>query len=388
MRQCCIDADTRRHTRVVAITGRSCRVKDAQTVNAEGKKAPKIQQTERVTLSGAKHGGQNARGQNERTQQVARATAPLARRTSPDSQRPGAALRLPSLRQVKHASRAMNRMVLLLVVFLSAGGVARAGTLAQFRTVFGDIEVELYDQDKPVTVQNFIHYVQSGAWNQMFFHRCEPTFVIQGGGYFVANRSTTNQFLSSVTNYGTIVNEFAAGRRFSNVYGTIAMAKRSGDTNSASSQWFFNLNDNSFLDAADTNNLFVVFGHVVDGTNALNVFKTFSPNSTTNTIFNLSGQLGGAFAELPLLTSAGTYDDLLYVDVSLLHVQVASSDNNTREISWNSVSNRVNHVEFTAGLPPAWQTLVSTNGTGAVLKILDSDPAAATRFYRVLVDYP
>ena len=64
---------------------------------------------------------------------------------------------------------------------------ALAGTLAQFRTVFGDIEVELYDQDKPVTVQNFIRYVQSGVWSQMFIHRCEPNFVIQGGGYYVAN---------------------------------------------------------------------------------------------------------------------------------------------------------------------------------------------------------
>src|SRR5213596_629688 len=127
----------------------------------------------------------------------------------------------------------MKHFAFLLPVFLAATSLGSAGTLAQFRTVFGDIEVELYDQDKPVTVQNFIRYVQSGAWSQMFIHRCEPNFVIQGGGYYVANRSTTNQFISSVTNYGTIVNEFAVGRRFSNVYGTIAMAKQSGNTNSA-----------------------------------------------------------------------------------------------------------------------------------------------------------
>ncbi len=123
------------------------------------------------------------------------------------------------------------------------------GTLAQFRTVFGDIEVELYEQDKPVTVQNFIRYAQSGAWNQMFIHRCDPNFVFQGGGFYVANRSATNEFIDSVTNFPPIVNEFGVGRRFSNVYGTIAMAKLAGNTNSASSQWFFNLNDNLFLDA-------------------------------------------------------------------------------------------------------------------------------------------
>ena len=264
---------------------------------------------------------------------------------------------------------------------------ALAGTLAQFRTVFGDIEVELYDQDKPVTVQNFIRYVQSGVWSQMFIHRCEPNFVIQGGGYYVANRSTTNQFISSVTNYGTIVNEFAVGRRFSNVYGTIAMAKQSGNTNSATSQWFFNLKDNLSLDIADTNNLFVVFGHVVGGTNALNAFNTFSPASTTNIIVNLASALGDAFGELPLLTSAKTYSDLLYVDVTLLHVQVASSANEAREISWNSVSNLTNYLEFTTALPPSWQTLVSTNGTGGTLRVLDAVAAAPIRFYRVRVDY-
>src|SRR5437773_10070573 len=140
----------------------------------------------------------------------------------------------------------MKHFELLLVVFLAATSLASAGTLAQFRTVFGDIEVELYDQDKPVTVQNFIRYVRSGAWHDMFIHRCDPNFVIQGGGYYVANRSTTNQFIDRVLPFDTILNEFGAGRRYSNVYGTVAMAKAPGDTNSASSQWFFNLQDNVF----------------------------------------------------------------------------------------------------------------------------------------------
>src|SRR2546427_11105549 len=189
----------------------------------------------------------------------------------------------------------MKHFAFLLPVFLAATSLGSAGTLAQFRTVFGDIDVELYDQDKPVTVQNFIRYVQSGAWRDMFVHRCNPNFVIQGGGYYVANRSTTNQFINRVIPFGTLSNEFGVGRQYSNVYGTIAMAKTAGDTNSASSQWFFNLQDNVFLDAPDTNNLFVVFGQVVGGTNALNVFKTFSRTSPTNTIADFSLILGGAF---------------------------------------------------------------------------------------------
>src|SRR5437868_3196931 len=108
-----------------------------------------------------------------------------------------------------------------------------AGTLAQFRTVFGDIEVELYDQDKPVTVQNFIQYVQSGRYQNMFAHRIVPGFVIQGGGYTVTNRNTTNWQFVGVSTFPKITNEFGVGRRFSNVYGTLSMAKVSGDTNSA-----------------------------------------------------------------------------------------------------------------------------------------------------------
>jgi len=126
---------------------------------------------------------------------------------------------------------------------------------------------------------------------------------------------------------------------------------------------------------------------VVGGTNALNAFNTFSPASTTNIIVNLASALGDAFGELPLLTSAKTYSDLLYVDVTLLHVQVAPSANEAREISWNSVSNLTNYLEFTTALPPSWQTLVSTNGTGGTLRVLDAVAAAPTRFYRVRVDY-
>lgn len=281
----------------------------------------------------------------------------------------------------------MKCRAILLCLLLAVLSPVRAGTLAQFRTVFGDIEVELYDQDKPVTVQNFIRYVKSDVWRDMFVHRCDTNFVIQGGGYSVASRGTTNQFIASVTNYGSIVNEFGAGRRFSNVYGTISMAKLAGNTNSASSQWFFNLNDNTFLDAPDTNNLFTVFGHVVRGTNVLNVFKTFSRSTPTNAVADLRFVLGGAFGELPLLTTNATYNDLIYVDVSLLNVQVRRAGNGDLEISWNSVSNRLNHVEFTTDFPPDWQPLASTNGTGSAMQVADPTATDSFRFYRVRVDY-
>jgi len=121
--------------------------------------------------------------------------------------------------------------------------------MAQFRTVFGDIELELFDQDKPLTVQNFVRYVQTGRYRDTFIHRCNPAFVIQGGGYFVADRGTPNPYLDVIPTFAPIPNEFGVGKRYSNVYGTIAMAKLGGNTNSATAQWFFNLADNTFLDA-------------------------------------------------------------------------------------------------------------------------------------------
>jgi cyclophilin family peptidyl-prolyl cis-trans isomerase len=113
-----------------------------------------------------------------------------------------------------------------------------AGPLVQFRVAsLGDIEVELFDQDKPITVQNFIRYVQSGRYQNSILHRCPVSqlagisdFVVQGGGIFVSNRGQANAILEYVPSFGDIQNEFAVGRRFSNTYATIAMAKRAGDT--------------------------------------------------------------------------------------------------------------------------------------------------------------
>jgi cyclophilin family peptidyl-prolyl cis-trans isomerase len=292
--------------------------------------------------------------------------------------------------KIATAQSSFARMKVVLFFFLAATTLAAAGTLAQFRTVLGDIEVELYDQDKPVTVQNFMRYVQSGLYNDSILHRCPVNpitrtsdFVVQGGGIQVADRGTTNATLDFIPSFGDIPNEFGVGRRFSNVYGTIAMAKLGGNTNSASSQWFFNLKDNSFLDTADADNLFVVFGRVVRGTNVLNQFIGRSYN---NGIVNL----GGVLSDLPVTYSGArvpTYDELFYVEISLLAMKARNVAGGGREISWTSVSNRLNHVEFTPGFPPNWQLLLSTNGTGGQLSVTDTAGANASRFYRVRVDY-
>ena len=287
---------------------------------------------------------------------------------------------------------------LLLVALLASVLTATAGTLAQFRTVFGDIEVELYDQDKPATVQNFKRLVASGAYLNTFFHRLEPGFVIQGGGFATPARYATNLFappwsyLQSVPNFGSITNEFKVGRRLSNTNGTIAMAKTS-DPNSANSQFFFNLGDNSLsLDNTNNSGGFTVFGHVVrDANNLLPLFNARSywdgiipmgvlfPSDTfaTNLFKTLPVTFGGMYYP--------RYADLFFVDISLLQVAVKPLAGGTKEISWNSAASMTNIVEFTTNLPPAWNTLIRTNGTGGRIAVMDAT-ATPRRFYRVRVE--
>src|SRR6266511_3800502 len=288
----------------------------------------------------------------------------------------------------------MKRTHYFLALIVAAAPLAAcAGTLAQFRTVFGDIDVELYDQDKPVTVQNFIRYVQSGAYTNMFLHLCIPGFIVQGGGFSTTNQLATNLFtvFDYVRDFGAISNEFNVGTPRSNTYGTIAMAKVGGDPNSASSQWFFNLGDNS-ANLDNQNGGFTVFGRLVRGTNVLNIFNAISQ---ANGIVDLRKFYGtndytSLFSDLPVRYSGDFrphFNDLIYVDLSLLNVQVRPVGSGAREISWNSVSNELNTVEFTTNFPPVWQSLTATNGTGETFKFIDSSVTKAQRFYRVRVDY-
>jgi cyclophilin family peptidyl-prolyl cis-trans isomerase len=253
------------------------------------------------------------------------------------------------------------------------------------RTVFGDIEVELFDQDKPATVRNFIRYVESGRWQDMFIHRCVPGFVVQGGGYRVLDAGTLFPRWGVVESFASVPNEFAIGRRFSNLYGTLAMAKLPGQTNSATCEWFLNLRDNVFLDAEDTTNLFTVFGRVVRGTNVLEVFNRFGLTWPTNILADLSS-IHPAFPLFPLLSVNGTFADLVYVDVTLLRVDVEVTPAGAN-VSWNSVAGVPQVVEFTRGFPPVWENHSRTIGSGARMTVLDPAARDGFRFYRVRVDY-
>lgn len=177
------------------------------------------------------------------------------------------------------------------LVLLPAARSQATNTIVRFQVsagtnAVGNLDVELFDQDKPQTVQNFLIYFQSGAYTNTILHRSIPNFVLQGGGIRVANPRSPFAFqqASQLGNYGTITNEFNVGPLLSNVFGTIAMAKVDGDPDSATTEWFFNLGDNS-TNLNVQNGGFTVFGRVVNstnatsGTNLLNYFNTLSTNN-------------------------------------------------------------------------------------------------------------
>ncbi|HEY7773645.1 MAG TPA: peptidylprolyl isomerase [Marinagarivorans sp.] len=154
---------------------------------------------------------------------------------------------------------------------LSTSAVVSHATTVQFQTSLGEIEVVLFDQATPVTVANFLDYVTSGAYQDTIVHRSIPNFVVQGGGFTLADEVT----LKEIPKNDSVINE----PYYSNVAGTIAMAKLGGQPDSATSQWFFNVRDNS--SALDyQNDGFTVFGQVTgEGmavVNAINAVKTYS----------------------------------------------------------------------------------------------------------------
>jgi cyclophilin family peptidyl-prolyl cis-trans isomerase len=259
---------------------------------------------------------------------------------------------------------------------------SRAGTMASFNTSVGNMEMELYDDDKPITVDNFIKYVITGRFKDIFIQRWETNFVIQAGGYYVTNTSAGSKILP-VTTFPEIKNEYSVGRQFSNTYGTIAMARRGGDTNSASSQWFFNLKDNSFLDDVDGG--FTVFGKVTAGTNVLNLFI---PPPTNNGIYKVSAP---PLTTLPVLSPAPTVDDLIYVHIKLwrdLGLKFAIIRGGARQIQWTSALNHPNILETSTQGGTAWQTVTNFVGNGAPVIVFDRAPKAQNQIYRVRIDYP
>lgn len=124
----------------------------------------------------------------------------------------------------------------------------------------GTIVAVLQPEVAPLSVQNFLQYVDAKFYDGTVFHRVIPGFMIQGGGFAHSLYSTSGRASQKSGTRSTIMNEAGAP----NDLGTLAMA-RTNDPNSATSQFFINLADNPFLDKTDSNAGYAVFGHVVSG---------------------------------------------------------------------------------------------------------------------------
>ena len=153
----------------------------------------------------------------------------------------------------------------LFLVMMAAGSAMAANPVVVIQTSKGKIEAELYADKAPITVKNFLSYVDKGFYNGTVFHRVIANFMIQGGGMTSDMQKKDTQ--------PPIKNE--AGNGLSNLRGTLAMA-RTGVVDSATSQFFINVVDNLMLDHTDNTPRgfgYCVFGKVTAGLDVVDKIK-------------------------------------------------------------------------------------------------------------------
>lgn len=150
----------------------------------------------------------------------------------------------------------MIRVFSTLCLLLLACQCFAANPKVRLETDLGKITVEVFADKAPITAENFLAYVDEGFYNGTIFHRVIPGFVVQGGGF-------TFDFVKKPTR-DPIANE--ANNGLKNYYGTLSMA-RTSDPNSATSQFFININvgGNANLDATKDKAGYAVFAKVIDG---------------------------------------------------------------------------------------------------------------------------
>ncbi|MCC6420787.1 MAG: peptidyl-prolyl cis-trans isomerase [Gemmataceae bacterium] len=140
-----------------------------------------------------------------------------------------------------------------LVFYLLRSG---SGPVVVIETSAGTIRAELFEADAPITVKNFLRYVDRKTYDGTIFHRVIPNFMIQGGGF------EPGEEMKERPTYAPIRNESYNGLR--NERGTLAMA-RTNDPDSATAQFYINLVDNKSLDRGRGNPGYAVFGKVIEG---------------------------------------------------------------------------------------------------------------------------
>jgi len=168
------------------------------------------------------------------------------------------------------------------------------GTVVKFASNVGDIYTLLYNTATPLSVANFLRYVDSAptsgfSYNETFIHRSVPGFIVQGGGFAYRGGSVLADLESTISQYAPVLNEHIANTA---LRGTLSYAKLGDNPNSATNQWFFNLaNNSSNLD--NQNGGFTTFGRVLS--NGMTVVDAIAAVPR----FNGTG-INSAFDNLPL----------------------------------------------------------------------------------------
>jgi cyclophilin family peptidyl-prolyl cis-trans isomerase len=234
--------------------------------------------------------------------------------------------------------------------------------------------LELYQDAKPVTVTNFLRYIRDGRFVDSFAHRLPQGFVLQGGAFTV---DASNQTLD-IPAYPAIANEAGPFPQYSNVTGTIVMAKVADNPNSATSSWFINLKNNNTGTAAAgnldlQNSGFTVFGKVIAGLDVLTRFanfKNYTGADGTDLIVNVDD---GALSTLPLkAVTSGQFliQNLIFTDWTIVNgpVPVITSPSGATGTAGSPFSYQItatdtpNSYSVTGGALPAGLSLNASTG--------------------------
>lgn len=164
-------------------------------------------------------------------------------------------------------------LILVLAIFSTSMAIEANNPIVFMQTNYGDIELELFINEAPITVANFLNYVHSDFYDGLIFHRVINEFMIQGGGF--------DQNYNQMPTKNPIINESSNG--LSNLRGTIAMA-RTANPNSATSQFFINQVDNPSLDNGDG---YCVFGQVISGMATVDAIATVDTNNDDTPVENV-----------------------------------------------------------------------------------------------------
>ncbi len=158
-----------------------------------------------------------------------------------------------------------------------------ASPIARISTIFGAIDVQLFADQTPISVANFLNVANLGRYDSTIFHRSVPDFIIQGGGFEAEPPFESIERVDPIQNEPGILN----------TRGTLAYAKLGGQPNSATTEFFFNVQDNPNLDTQ--NGGFTVFGEITSDAglaimDMINALETFDASS-----------IRSALGELPVL---------------------------------------------------------------------------------------